>query len=123
MARIIETGPNDPDIVDETRRDIYYSSYSPAARFIWTILTIVNGLLALRFLLKLFAANPAAGFTTGIYNLTAPLVNPFINVIRSSRVSGLGIVEWFTILAMIVYWLIAYALVRLFTISRPVARY
>ena len=112
MARIITT--------DE---DVHLaSSYSPIARVIWYVLGIINTLLGLRFVLRLFGANPAAPFTDFIYSLTSPLLAPFRNVIRSSAV-GTGIIEWSTLLAMAIYWLIAYALVRLFTMARPVARY
>ena len=125
MARVVDTGPPDENriVYDDAGRDVYYSGYSPFARIIWTILTVINFILGLRFLLRLFSANPAAGFTNAIYNLSAPLINPFLNVIRSTVIPGLGVFEWSTLLAMIVYWLVAYLLVRLFSISRPVARY
>ncbi len=124
MARIVDTGPEDERVTyDQSGRDVYYSDYSPIARAIWTILWIINIILGLRFLLRLFSANPAAGFTNAIYNLSAPFANPFANVIRPTAIAGIGVWEWSTLLAMVVYWLIAYVLVRLFTLSRPVARY
>jgi hypothetical protein len=83
---------------------------------------IVNGLLGIRFLLKLLGANPASGFVSFIYNATRPLVAWFAGSIRTDT-SGLGTIEWFTLLAIVVYWLIAWALVRLFTMSRPAVRY
>lgn len=112
MARIITTD----DEVD------YVSTYSPIARVVWYVLGIINTLLGLRFVLRLFGANPAAAFTDFIYSLTSPLLAPFRNVIRSSAV-GTGVIEWSTLLAMAIYWLIAYAIVRLLVVSRPVVRY
>ncbi|MBX4205295.1 MAG: YggT family protein [Candidatus Doudnabacteria bacterium] len=106
-------------VVDEPS---YVSYYSPLARFIWTILGIINALLAIRFILKLLAANPAAGFTNFIYAVTSPLVAPFQGVIRTSSAGG-STFEWFTLLAMVIYWLVAWAIVRLATVSRPMARY
>jgi len=121
MAREIITEDGERAVVDEPS---YVSYYSPFARFIWTILGIINALLAIRFLLKLLSANPAAGFTNFIYSITTPLVAPFDGVLRST-VTGTAVFEWFTILAMVIYWLLAWAIVRLFTTasSRPVARY
>ncbi|MBI2356045.1 MAG: YggT family protein [Candidatus Doudnabacteria bacterium] len=98
-----------------TVKPIYYG-----ASVVWYIVGIVDGLLGLRFVLRAVAANPAAGFTDFIYRATAPLTDPFINVIRSSRIES-GIIEWSTLLAIAVYWLLAWAIVRLFFIARPVS--
>jgi uncharacterized membrane protein len=119
MAREVINEDGDRVVVDEPS---YVSYYSPVARFIWTILGIVNALLAIRFVLKLLGANPAAGFTDFIYTLTSPLVSPFAGVIRTTS-AGTNTFEWFTILAMVVYWLLAWAIVRLATVNRPMARY
>lgn len=114
-------------IHDDGTREVYddadYVSYSsPVARVVWFLLWVINGLLAIRFLLRLLSANPAAGFTNFIYTVTAPLVRPFVGVIRSTT-AGTGVIEWSTLLAMIIYWLVAWAIVRLVTISKPVARF
>jgi hypothetical protein len=83
------------------------------------IAIILEALLAFRFFLKLFAANPSAGFTTFIYGVTTIFVAPFMAVFRITQIEG-SIFEWTTLLAMAVYWLIAWAIAKLFTISRPV---
>jgi hypothetical protein len=100
--------------------DIIIQRESPtlyATRVIWTILGIVEGVLALRFVLRLIGANPAAGFTDFIYDLTRPLLAPFFNVVRNSATAGNGIFEWTTLIAMAVYWLIAWAIIHLFFLS------
>ena len=123
MARIIrETGPAERNVVFEEDDVSYATGYSPLARVVWYVLGIINTLLGLRFLLRLFGANPAAAFTDFIYAVTSPLVSPFRNVIPATGI-GSGVVEWSTLLAMLVYWLLAYAIVRLFAVSRPLAGY
>jgi uncharacterized protein YggT (Ycf19 family) len=92
------------------RRD---SGTYAATRVIWAVLWIVDVILSLRFILRLIAANPGAGFTRFIYNVSAPLLSPFANVVRSARLDNGGMFEWSTLIAMIVYWLIAWAIVRL----------
>jgi len=52
----------------------------------WYILGVIETLLALRFLLKLLAANPSAGFSNFIYTLSYPFAAPFLNVFASSRI-------------------------------------
>lgn len=48
-----------------------------ASRIIWLVLGIIMGLLALRFLLRLLAANPNNGFADFIYSLSHPFAAPF----------------------------------------------
>jgi hypothetical protein len=88
-----------------------------AARVVWTILGIVESVLALRFVLKLIGANPVAGFTDFIYTLAGPLLAPFSNVVRNAGTGTGGVFEWTTLIAMVVYWLLAWAIIRLFFLS------
>jgi hypothetical protein len=89
-------------------------------QIVWYILGILEALLAFRFVLKLLGANSAAGFTDFIYTVTHPFAAPFLNVFSQTKVQG-SVFEWTTLLAMIVYWLIAMALIRLFVMSKAVS--
>lgn len=88
---------------------------------VWYIFSVVEALLLFRFLLKLIGANPAATFTDVIYTLSYPFAAPFLYVVRSTQVSG-SIFEWTTLLAMLVYWVVAWGIVRLFVMGKPVTR-
>jgi len=103
------------------------SSISPTTKplyrgtqIVWYILGLIEALLAFRFVLKLLAANPTAGFSSFIYNVSYPFATPFLNVFRLSRVEG-SIFEWTTLLAMLVYLLIAWGIVKLFFMSKAVS--
>jgi len=87
---------------------------------VWYILGILEALLAFRFVLKLLAANPNAGFSMFIYGVTEIFAAPFLNVFQISRVEG-SIFEWTTLLAMSVYALIAWAIIKLFLMSKTVS--
>ncbi len=87
---------------------------------VWYVLGILEVLMAFRFVLKLLEANPSAGFTSFIYNVTYPFVTPFLNVFKITRVEG-SVFEWTTLLAMFVYWLIAYAVIKIFLMGRSVS--
>ena len=110
------------------RKEISMDSYnSPTTKplyhgtqIVWYLLGILEALLMFRFILKLLAAYPAAGFTSFIYNTSHPFVAPFLNVFRATRVEG-SIFEWTTLLAMLVYWLIAQGIVKLFFMSKSVS--
>jgi hypothetical protein len=89
-------------------------------QMVWYFLNVIEVLLMFRFLLKLFGANPSAGFSQIIYSLTYPLAEPFLNVFAVTRVAG-ATFEWTTLLAMLVYWLLAWAIVRLIVMGKPVS--
>ena len=87
---------------------------------VWYILGILEVILGFRFVLKLLAANPGAGFTDFVYDLSRPFAAPFLNVFRVTRVEG-SVFEWTTLLAMAVYWLIAWGIIKLFVMSKSVS--
>ena len=103
------------------------SSISPTTKplyrgtqVVWYLLGLLEAILAFRFLLKLFAANPGAGFTSFVYSISKPFAAPFLNVFRITRVEG-SIFEWTTLLAMFVYWVIAVGIIKLFMMSKTVS--
>jgi len=87
---------------------------------VWYILGLVEILLAFRFVLKLLGANAAAGFTNFIYSVTYVFAAPFLNVFRITKVAG-STLEWTTLLAMFVYWVIAFGIIKIFLMSKTVS--
>ncbi len=73
---------------------------------------VVNGLIGLRFLLKLMAANPANPFAALIYFLSAPFVAIFVGLTPTPSFEGIQI-EFFDLIAVLVYFLLAWAVIRL----------
>jgi len=104
------------------------SSYTSAStkplyrgtQIVWYILGILEVLLAFRFILKLLGANASAGFSSFIYNVTYVFAAPFLNVFRITQVEG-NIFEWTTLLAMLVYWMVALGLVKLLLMGKTVS--
>lgn len=88
-------------------------------RIVWYAFSLLESLLLLRFVLRLLGANPEAGFTQLVYGLTAVPLAPFTYVF-SNDVIGQAAIEWSTLLAMVVYFLIAKAIVQLITMGRRV---
>lgn len=87
-------------------------------QIIWYILGIVEVLLAFRFVLKLLGASTASGFVTFMYNVSRPLAAPFYGIF-GVNVAGVSVFEWTTLVAMVVYALIAWGLVKLFSLIKP----
>ncbi len=103
------------------------SSNSPSTKplyrgtqIVWYILGIIEVLLAFRFVLRLLGANAAAGFTSFIYAVSYVFAAPFLTVFRMTDVAG-SVFEWTTLLAMFVYWVIAFGLIKLFLMSKTVS--
>lgn len=89
-------------------------------QIVWYILGAIEALLAIRFILKLLGANPAAGFTSFIYDVSYVFVAPFLNVFQVTQAQS-SVLEWTTLLAMVVYYLIAWGIIKLFFMSKTVS--
>ncbi|MEK7155311.1 MAG: YggT family protein [Patescibacteria group bacterium] len=103
------------------------SSTSPSTQplyrgtqIVWYVLGVLEALLLFRFVFRLLGANPDAGFTHFIYSVTYIFAAPFLNVFKSTRIEG-SVFEWTTLLAMAVYGLIAWGLMRMFVMGRTVS--
>jgi len=74
--------------------------------------SIVDGLIGLRFLLKMIASNPDSPFANFIYAVSYPFVYPFIGLVRVINVQGM-VIEFYDLVAMLVYILVAWVIIRL----------
>jgi hypothetical protein len=82
------------------------------SQLIYWISGLVEGLIAIRLVLKALGANPSAGFAQFIYGITAPLVAPFVGLFGNPAYQS-GVLELSSIVALIVYALVAWLLAKL----------
>ncbi len=73
------------------------------------ILTIVESLLLIRFVLRLIGANPANAFAQLVYLLTAPFVALFGNLVPNPVVAGTNVVFEITTLIAMLFWALLFA--------------
>lgn len=88
-------------------------------RVVYYILGILEILLAFRLVFKILGANPGSGFVSFIYSITELFMVPFTAIFRSAATEGIetkAVLEPSTIIAMIVYALIAWGIVKLIII-------
>ncbi|MHB0857549.1 MAG: YggT family protein [Anaerolineae bacterium] len=92
-------------------------------RVIWTLVSILQVFLGLRFVLKLIAANAESGFAALIYDITGPFVAPFAGLVGTPTTGGV-IFEATTLIAMAVYALFTWIIIRVIQVAadRPSAR-
>jgi hypothetical protein len=100
-----ETSTGDPYAV---RRDLPLRVQNG----IYLLFGILEGLLGIRFVLGLLGANLGAGFAKFIYGITGPFIAPFVGLFGQPRFEG-SVFEFNSLVAILVYALIAWALVKI----------
>ncbi len=103
-----------PQVIYQKKKAIFRTY-----QIVWYILGVIEVLLAFRMTLKALGANPLSGFTSLIYALSDPLALPFQGILRTSVSQG-SVFEWSTIIAAVVYVLIASGIVHLMQFFKPV---
>jgi len=93
------------------------------SQLIWLFFGIVEGLIGLRVLLKAIGANPDNNFAGFVYNAAALFLAPFFGLIGSPS-SGNIVLEVPSLIAMLVYALLGWVIVRVISqfFYRPTTR-
>jgi len=108
---------NEPPRPAEYRRDVVQKdAVSPAFGIAWVVYVVLGigvGLLIIRVILKALAANTGADFTRFVYGITDPLVAPFQGIFATRQAGTGGVFEFSSVVAIVVYALVAWAIVRL----------
>jgi hypothetical protein len=105
------------DHIHEERivRDVnleYREALYRVTQFIWLLFGGLEALIGMRVLLLLIAANPANWFTMFVYRLSDVFLWPFRNIVANPAFQN-HVFEITSLIAMIVYPLIGWAIVRL----------
>lgn len=81
----------------------------------------ISLLIATRVLLKAIGANPDNGFTNFIYNLSHLFIAPFATMVSPIELGTTAVFEIASVLAIIIYLIVAWLLVRLMILlfNRP----
>lgn len=82
------------------------------SQFIWLLFGALEALIGIRVILLLIGANPASWFTAFVYQLSALFLWPFSNIVANPGF-GNSVLEITSLIAMIVYPLLGWVIVRL----------
>ena len=88
---------------------------------VYYILGLLETLLAFRLVFRLLGANPGSVFVSLIYTVSGVFLAPFRGIFRAATSNGIettAVLEPHTIIAMIVYALIAYGVVKFIEIKK-----
>ncbi|MGH2510666.1 MAG: hypothetical protein ACRDHZ_25105 [Ktedonobacteraceae bacterium] len=80
---------------------------------IYFILGALEVILGLRFIFRLLGASVASDFTTFLYNLSHGFIIPFNGIFNDQTLGTRSVFELSTLVAMLIYALIAWGLVTL----------
>lgn len=83
-----------------------------ATQLVWLIVSAIDGLIALRVVLKLLAANPANSFASFIYAVSAIFLGPFFGLTGTPQ-AGQMVLEISSLIAMAIYALVGWIVVKL----------
>ena len=90
----------------------YREALYKVSQFIWLLFGALEALIGIRVILLLIGANPASWFTAFVYQLSELFLWPFRNIVANPTF-GNSVLEITSMIAMIVYPLIGWAIVRL----------
>lgn len=77
------------------------------------LITLVEGFLLLRFVLKLFGANATNGFVSWIYDMSGALLDPFRGIFPQKVFENRYVLEFSTLFAMLIYLIVGMLLLAL----------
>ena len=90
----------------------YREAIYKVTQFIWLLFGGLEALIGIRVILKLIGANPASAFVAFVYQLSELFLWPFRNIVANPGFQN-NILEITSVIAMIVYALVGWAIVRL----------
>jgi hypothetical protein len=110
---------HDHDVVDDYHEDVTFdrivarrAMLDRTSSVVWFFAGLLEACLALRVVFRLLEANEATGFVQFIYGLTDPFVAPFDGIFNDPVSDG-AVLDTGALVAMVIYALVAWALVRL----------
>jgi uncharacterized integral membrane protein len=118
VTEVRETRVNDePTVERQVVAERAVDGSVVARRAIYYIFGVIIALLILRLVLLLLAANQGAPFVDFVYNLSAVFAWPFFGIFSYQPTYGQSTLEISTLVAILVYALVAMGLGRLFTLG------
>lgn len=88
-----------------------------AQRVIWYIAGFIISLLALRVVMLMLGANREAPFVDFIYSISGVFAAPFYGIFPSPGFNGQFYLDSASLVAIVVYALLAWGIARLFTLT------
>jgi hypothetical protein len=89
-----------------------------ARRVVYYLAGVIIALLVLRIVLLMLAANQGSGFVDFVYALSGLFAMPFYGIFNYQPSYGQSVFEISSVVAIVVYALIAFGIAKLFTLTK-----
>jgi len=119
IKETVTTKDSGVKVVLPNSNEVEATEYQTIEYLIYFFFGVVETLLGFRFVLKLMGASLLSGFVTFIYGITGIFILPFEGIFRRGFSEGLettSVIEPATVVAVIVYIIVAWGIVRLLRI-------
>lgn len=83
---------------------------------VWFLFGVLEVIIGMRVVLKLLGADPANAFASFIYDLAYPFLVPFFGIVSEPQPTSNSVLETSSIIAMVVYLLVAWGITRLLSL-------
>ncbi len=103
---VVERSPDRKPLTD---RQIALRKFSS---IIWWFLGLLEAFIGLRVALRVLAANPGNPFVNFVYSVTNPFLWPFLGLAAAPSAGG-SVLEISSVIAMVVYLMLAWMIVEL----------
>lgn len=108
----------DTEVRRETvSRESIVSPQTMLARVVWFTIGLITVFIAVRIILLLLAANQGNGFVDFVYGVGAFFAAPFFGIFSYEPVYGSSVFEVSSLVAIIVYLLVGWGMVKLVTLG------
>ncbi|EKD84616.1 MAG: hypothetical protein ACD_38C00185G0002 [uncultured bacterium] len=121
---VVEPRSGEKPVIKVESPQIDYEKKKKIVRYkeiLWYILLVIEALLLIRFLLKLFGANPLNIFSIIINIISIPFTILFIGLFPSTvSLTGRQEIEWSTLFAMLFYAILIFVISRFYRLKKPI---
>ncbi len=98
-------------------RDQIRYSEKIVLRILDLVIGVVEVLFGVRVILRILGANPGSNFVAWLYSTTDQMLLPFWNIFPNATISGIYVVEFSTLFAMLAYAFFGWAIMKLIALS------
>src|SRR5579875_2441111 len=109
---VVESVPESSEELRQEEARTFRYAIGKLNEFLQWFVTVLEVTLAVRFVLKLIGADPLNLFAGFLYALTAIILFPFNSIVRTPSIHANQAFEWSTLIAMVIYWLVFWAIRR-----------
>lgn len=112
-----QTPTPDPRGSYKPKKPVVKTNRVVITRAIWYILGVITAILVLRIVLLMLSANPETPFVAFVYDVSSIFVVPFYGIFDQPDYTRFY-VDTSSIVAIVIYWLLAVGLAKLINLTR-----